>query len=48
MKEDIEFLGPVRIADVEKAQTKILAVIRRLDENGEIVIARGGEDAVII
>lgn len=48
MKEDIEFLGPVRIADVEKAQTKILAIIRRLDENGEIVIARGGEDAVII
>ena len=48
MKEDIEFLGPVRIADVEKAQTKILAVIRRLDESGEIVIARGGEDAVII
>lgn len=48
MKEDIEFLGPVRIADVEKAQTKILAIIRRLDESGEIVIARGGEDAVII
>ncbi len=48
MKEDIEFLGPVRIADVEKAQTRILAVIRRLDESGEIVIARGGEDAVII
>lgn len=48
LKEDIEFLGPVRLIDVEKAQQSIVAVVRRLDEAGEIVISRGGEDAVII
>lgn len=48
LKEDIEFLGPVRLMDVEKGQQKIVAVIRRLDEAGEIVISRGGEDAIIV
>lgn len=48
LKEDMEFLGPVRLMDVEKAQQKIVGIIRRLDEAGEIVIARGGEDAIII
>ena len=48
LKEDIEFLGPVRLIDVEKAQQAIVAIVRRLDEAGEIVISRGGEDAVII
>ncbi|MDF2504829.1 flagellar motor switch protein FliG [Clostridium sp.] len=48
LKEDIEFLGPVRIVDVEKAQQKIVGIIRRLDDAGEIVIARGGEDAIIV
>ncbi|WP_315114343.1 flagellar motor switch protein FliG [uncultured Clostridium sp.] len=48
LKEDMEFLGPVRIMDVEKAQQKIVSIIRRLDEAGEIVISRGGEDAIII
>ena len=48
LKEDIEFLGPVRIMDVEKAQQGIVAIIRRLDEAGEIVISRGGEDAIIV
>lgn len=48
LKEDIEFLGPVRLFDVEKAQQKIVGIIRRLDDAGEIVIARGGEDAIII
>ncbi len=48
LKEDMEFLGPVRLMDVEKAQQKIVGVIRRLDEAGEIVIARGGEDAIIV
>lgn len=46
--ENIEFLGPVRLRDVEEAQQKIVEVIRRLDESGEIILARGGEDAVII
>lgn len=48
LKEDMEFLGPVRLVDVEKAQQKIVGVIRRLDEAGEIVISRGGEDAIIV
>lgn len=48
LKEDMEFLGPVRLMDVEKAQQKVVSVIRRLDEAGEIVISRGGEDAIII
>ncbi|MGH4120104.1 flagellar motor switch protein FliG [Clostridium sp.] len=47
LKEDMEFLGPVRLMDVEKAQQKIVGVLRRLDEAGEIVLSRGGEDAII-
>ena len=48
LKEDMEFLGPVRLMDVEKAQMKIVSIIRRLDEAAEIVISRGGEDAIIV
>jgi flagellar motor switch protein FliG len=48
LKEDIEFLGPVRLIDVEKAQQAVVAVVRRLDEAGEIIVSRGGEDAVIL
>lgn len=48
LKEDMEFLGPVRLMDVEKAQQKIVSIIRRLDEAGEIVISRGGEDAIVV
>ena len=48
LKEDMEFLGPVRLMDVEKAQQGIVAIIRRLDEAGEIIISRGGEDAIIV
>ena len=48
LKEDIEYLGPVRISDVEEAQQEIVNIIRRLEEEGEIVINRGGEDEVIV
>ncbi len=48
LKEDIEFLGPVRLMDVEKAQQKIVGMIRRLEDAGEIIISRGGEDAIIV
>ena len=48
LKEDLDFLGPIRLRDVEEAQARIVAVIRKLDEAGEIVIARGGEDAFIV
>lgn len=48
LKEDMEFLGPVRLIDVEKTQQKIVTIIRRLDDTGEIVIARGGQNALIL
>lgn len=48
LKEDMEFLGPVRLMDVEKAQQKIVSIIRRLDDANEIIISRGGEDAIIV
>ncbi len=48
LKEDMEFMGPVRVKDVEEAQQKIVAVIRRLEESGEIVIARSGEDEMVV
>jgi flagellar motor switch protein FliG len=49
LKEDIELLGPVRVRDVEEKQQKIVQVIRKLDEAGEIMIARGGgQNALII
>ncbi|RXI98009.1 flagellar motor switch protein FliG [Anaerobacillus alkaliphilus] len=47
-KDEMEFMGPVRLRDVEEAQSRIVAVIRRLEETGEIVIARGGGDDIIV
>lgn len=48
LKEDIQFMGPVRLSTVEEAQRKIVGVIRSLDEAGEIVIGRGEQDSVIL
>lgn len=48
LEEDMEFMGPVRLSDVEEAQQKIVGVIRRLEEAGEIIIARGGGDELIV
>ena len=45
--EDIEYLRNVRLKDVEEAQQKIVNIIRALEETGEIVISRGGEDTII-
>ncbi|MDQ0227609.1 flagellar motor switch protein FliG [Metabacillus niabensis] len=47
-KEEMEYMGPVRLRDVEEAQSRIVSVIRRLEEAGEIVIARGGGDDIIV
>lgn len=47
-EEEMEYMGPVRLRDVEEAQTRIVGSIRRLDEIGEIVIARGGGDDIIV
>ena len=48
IKEDMEFMGPVRMKDVEEAQQKIVSVIRKLEDAGEIVISRGGGDEIIV
>ena len=48
LKEEMEFLGPIRLREVEEAQQNIVRVIRRLDEAGEIIISRGGEDEVVV
>jgi flagellar motor switch protein FliG len=47
-KEEMEFMGPVRLKDVEEAQSRIVGVIRQLEESEEIVIARGGGDDMIV
>lgn len=47
LRDEIKYMGPIRLRDVEDSQQKIVQIIRRLDEAGEIVIARGGEDAII-
>jgi flagellar motor switch protein FliG len=47
IKEDLDFMGPVRVKQVEEAQQKIVAVIRRLEDAGQIVVVRGGEDQLV-
>lgn len=47
IREELEFMGPMRVKQVEEAQQKIVAVIRRLEESGSIVIIRGGEDQLV-
>ena len=48
IEEDMEFMGPVRLRDVEEAQQKVVNVIRKLEDAGEIVISRGGGDEIIV
>jgi flagellar motor switch protein FliG len=48
LKEDMEFMGPVRVRMVEEAQQKIVNVVRSLEEAGEIVIARSGEEELVV
>ncbi|MDR2938897.1 MAG: flagellar motor switch protein FliG [Clostridiales bacterium] len=48
IKEDMDFMGPVRRSDVEEAQQKIVNIIRRLQDANEIIISRGGGDDVIV
>lgn len=47
-QEEMEVMGPVRLRDVEEAQARIVSIIRRLEDSGEIIIARGGGDDVIV
>jgi len=48
LQEDMEYMGPVRLRDVEDAQQRIVNIIRRLEEAGEIIIARGGEEEIVV
>ncbi|WP_456297655.1 flagellar motor switch protein FliG [Anaeromicropila populeti] len=48
IKEDMDFMGPVRLKDVEEAQQKIVNIIRKLEDSGEIIISRGGGDEIIV
>lgn len=48
LKEDMEYMGPVRMKDVEESQQKIVSIIRKLEEQGEIVVARAGEDELVV
>ena len=49
VKEEIEFLGPVRVADVERAQEEIVEIVRRLEEAGEVIIlGRGAEGELVV
>jgi flagellar motor switch protein FliG len=48
LEEEIEFMGPVRLRDVEEAQQRIVGIIRRLEDAGEIIISRGGGDELIV
>lgn len=48
MREDMDFMGPVRLRNVEEAQQRVVNVIRRLEEAGEIVVSRGGAEEIIV
>ena len=48
IKEDMEYMGPVRMKDVEEAQQKIVNIIRKLEDSGEIIISRGGGDDIVV
>ena len=48
IKEDMDFMGPVRMKDVEEAQQKVVNIIRKLEDSAEIVISRGGGDEIVV
>ena len=48
LKEEMEYMGPVRLKDVEETQQKIVSIIRKLEDQGEIVVARSGEDEMVV
>ncbi len=49
IKEDMEFMGPVRVSDVEAAQQRIVDIVRRLEEAGDVIIeGRGGESEMLV
>lgn len=49
IKEEMEYMGPVRVSEVEAAQSRIVDIVRRLEDSGEVIITgRGGEEEIIV
>ena len=48
IREDMDFMGPVRMKNVEEAQQKIVNIIRKLEDSAEIIISRGGGDEIVV
>ncbi|HHT98097.1 MAG TPA: flagellar motor switch protein FliG [Clostridiales bacterium] len=48
IQEDMEYMGPIRMKDVEEAQQRIVNIIRRLEDSSEIIISRGGGDEIVV
>ena len=49
IREDMEYMGPVRLSDVESAQQRIVDIVRRLEDAGEIIIeGRGGDSDIVV
>lgn len=48
LKEDMDFMGPLRLRDVEESQQKIVNIIRKLEESGDIIVARGGDEELVV
>ena len=48
IQEDMDFMGPIRRSDMEESQQKIVNIVRRLQESGEIIVARGGSDDIVV
>jgi flagellar motor switch protein FliG len=49
IKEDMQFMGPVRVSDVEQAQQRIVDIVRRLEDSGDIIISgRGGDSDLLV
>jgi len=48
LKEDMDYMGPIRLKDVEEAQQKIVAIIRKLEDSGDIIVARAGEEELVV
>jgi flagellar motor switch protein FliG len=47
LSEEMEFMGPVKMRDVEQAQSAIVTIVRKLEETGEIVLTSGSEDVLV-
>lgn len=48
LREDMDFMGPVRLRDVEESQQKIVNIIRKLEDAGDIIVARAGEEELVV